>query len=828
MTINLRFFKNNGIIFLHETLFTKGFHEVFYMTDSKLTKNELKARLTDTLTRLYGVEPTTATADQLYRAFAIIIRDYLSEKNRRHIARSYGDGAKQIHYLSMEFLMGRSFKNSLCNLGIYEQARQVLEECNMPVERLFDLEPDAGLGNGGLGRLAACYLDALATLDYPAFGYSILYEYGIFRQKIVDGWQNEELDNWLPGGEVWLQERSDEAVEVRFGGEVDEYWDGSYHHINHRGYDSVLAVPYDLFVSGYDSQAVSRLRLWRSRAKGIDMESFNKGDYAKAMQGNNIAEIISKVLYPNDNHMEGKLLRLKQQYFFCSASINDIVQNHLAQYGTLENLPEKIAVHINDTHPTLAVPELIRVLLDECGYGWDKAVDIARHTFAFTNHTVMPEALETWEVNMFRSSLPRIYQIVAELDRRLRIELEQRYGGDWGKINYMAIIDGGMIRMANLDIYMSHTVNGVSELHSGILTAETFHDYYDFSPEKFTNVTNGIAYRRWLLQSNPGLTDLLGELIGDGFKHDASRLAELMKFENDDSVLSRIGEVKLGNKQRLARYAAEVENAVIDPNSLFDVQAKRVHEYKRQHLNALYIASRYLRIKNGLDDGIVPKTCFFGAKAAPGYYMAKQIIRLICGLGKILENDPAARERLRILYLEDYRVTVAEQLMPAAEISEQISLAGTEASGTSNMKFTLGGAITLGTYDGANIEIREAVGTDNFVLFGMDKEKVIRRREGYSPLAVIEADPELKATLEFLKNSGFSEVVDNLMSSDPYLVLADFASYRDAQQRIDALSQNSREWNRMSLCNIANCGRFSADRAVKEYADNIWNIKPVH
>ncbi|MEG1073950.1 MAG: glycogen/starch/alpha-glucan phosphorylase, partial [Ruthenibacterium sp.] len=644
----------------------------------------------------FAIDIASATDDQVYRALALMTRQILSEKRKRFMARTYGSNGKQVYYLCMEFLMGRSLKTNLFNLGMNQVAAEVLKGYDMKLDNIYEQEPDAGLGNGGLGRLAACYLDGMATDNIPGTGYSILYEYGIFKQKIVDGWQHERADNWLPGGGVWLKSHPDQAIEVKFDGDIVESWDGGYHHVLHENCTSVLAVPSDMYIAGYDSQGVSKLRLWQAKAPNFDMDSFNAGEYGNAMTKNGNAELISKVLYPNDNHIEGKILRLRQQYFLSAASIGDIIKNHLAQYGTLDNLPDKIAIHINDTHPTLAIPELIRILLDECGYSWGNALDIARRTFAYTNHTVMSEALEKWNMDLFKKTLPRIYQICNELNKQCRADLETKFPGDEGKIDYMAIFGGNEVRMANICCYVCHSINGVSKLHSEIIKESVFHDYFLATPEKFTNVTNGIAYRRWLLASNPALTALLSETIGDGFKKDAAKLKDFAKFADDKTVLQKLEEVKYNNKVIFADHLQKVTGQIIDPHSIFDVQVKRMHEYKRQHMNALNIAAQYLYIKNHPNAPFVPKTYIFGAKAAPGYYMAKQMIRLICKLGDLIDADPAVREKLRIVYLEDYCVTTSERLMPASEVSEQISLAGTEASGTGNMKFMLNGAITIG------------------------------------------------------------------------------------------------------------------------------------
>ena len=636
----------------------------------------------------------------------------------------------------------------------------------------------------------------------------------------------------MSGGGVWLKSHPDQAIEVKFDGDIVETWDGGYHHVSHENCTSVLAVPSDMYVAGYDSQGVSKLRLWQAKAPNFDMDSFNAGEYGNAMTKNGNAELISKVLYPNDNHVEGKILRLRQQYFLSAASIGDIIKNHLSQYGTLDNLPDKIAIHINDTHPTLAIPELMRILLDECGYAWGAALDIARRTFAYTNHTVMSEALEKWNMDLFKKTLPRIYQICNELNKQCRADLEVRFPGDEGKIDYMAIFGNNEVRMANICCYVCHSINGVSKLHSEIIKESVFNDYFLYSPKKFTNVTNGIAYRRWLLASNPALTNLLSETIGNGFKKDAAKLKDFAKFATDKTVLQKLEEVKFNNKVIFADHLQKVTGQIIDPHSIFDVQVKRMHEYKRQHMNALNIAAQYLYIKNNPNAPFVPKTYIFGAKAAPGYYMAKQMIRLICKLGELIDADPAVREKLRVVYLEDYCVTTSERLMPASEVSEQISLAGTEASGTGNMKFMLNGAITIGTLDGANVEIANAAGSENEIIFGMLTNQVNDLKAfGYHPSGFINTNEEADEVLNLLEKGwggeSYHEIVDNLRTADPYMVMADFADYRRAQGELSHLYAQREIWNRMSLMNIANSGIFSADRSVYEYARNIWHTKPI-
>ena len=798
----------------------------------KYTKREFEKLLKDKLMSECNVTIDAASADQIYRCLAMITRQIMSDRQKQYQSKVLGEGKKQVYYLCMEFLMGRSLRTSLFNLGLNEVAESVLADADVKIDTIYEQEPDAGLGNGGLGRLAACYLDGMATDGIPGTGYSILYEYGIFKQKIVDGWQQETADNWLPGGQVWIKSHPDQAQEIRFDGQAIETWEGGFHHVKYENYNSVIAVPNDMYVAGYGSNGVSKLRLWQAKAPSFDMSSFNAGNYNTAISQSASAELISKILYPNDNHTEGKILRLRQQYFFSAASIADILQNHLNQYGTLDNLSDKVAIQLNDTHPTVAIPEMMRILLDECSYEWDAAFDICRKVFAYTNHTVMSEALEKWNADIFRNTLPRIWQIVCEMDRRCRADLAKAFPGDQGKIDYMAIIGDNQVRTANICAYTCHAINGVSKLHSEIIKDSVFHDYFLYKPQAFKNVTNGIAYRRWLLCSNPGLTHLLEETIGDGFKTDASELKKLEKFVDDKTVQAAAAKVKRENKANFANYLQKATGQVIDPDSIFDCQVKRMHEYKRQHLNALNIAAEYLYLKNNPNAEFTPKTYIFGAKAAPGYYMAKQMIRMICKLGKLIDEDPAVRGKLRIVYLEDYCVSLSERLMPASEVSEQISLAGTEASGTGNMKFMLNGAITLGTLDGANVEIADAAGHENEIIFGMLTPEVnALKGMGYHPNAFINGDNTAMAVLDFLEKGwngeNFNEVTSNLRNSDPYMVMADFKDYRRAQHDLQELYRDKQKWNHMSLKNISNAGIFSADRSIMDYARDIWGATPV-
>ena len=797
--------------------------------ERKLTPAQIKSLLTTQLQSM-GFTPDTAPDDVYYKACASIVRRILKEKRRHFMADCKAKGRKQTYYLCMEFLLGRSLKNSIYNLNLSSEFSQALKEMGVKMENLFELEPDAGLGNGGLGRLAACFMDALATCGYPAMGYSILYEFGIFKQKIIDGWQTELPDEWLPGGEIWLERIPEHAVDVNFGGRVEEFWDYGYHHVLYKDYTTVKAVPYDIMISGYDGKGVSLLRVWSAQSSAIDMDAFNRGDYTKAFGQDSNAEAISKVLYPNDNHPAGKNLRLRQQYFLVAASISDIVRRHMELYGTLENFAEKNAIHINDTHPALAIPELMRILLDECGYPWDKAWTIVSNTFAYTNHTVMPEALETWNEDMFRTLLPRIYQIVVEINNRFCRQLTDQFHLDGYTVSRMAIVNGHSIRMANLSIVGSHSVNGVSTLHSNILKDSLFHDFYKIQPYKFHNVTNGIASRRWLYQSNPRLNNYIKELIGDGFMHDMTQLQKLMDYKDDKQVHEQLAKIKLANKQDFAAYIKEHTGQVIDPNSIFDVQVKRLHEYKRQHLNALHILALYNEIKHNPNHNIQPTTFIFGAKAAPGYYMAKQIIKFICSLGQMIENDPQARDILKIVYLEDYRVTLSELLMPASEVSEQISLAGTEASGTGNMKLMLNGAITLGTWDGANVEIGQAVGPDNIFVFGMRTEEVEQLKQtGYYPNELYLSNPVLKEAIDMIGSGiggdSFDQIANSLKNNDPYMVLRDFDSYDQQRKNLMRTYRTDPDrWQRMSLVNIAQSGYFCADRAIHEYARDIWHL----
>ena len=792
--------------------------------------------LSDACVSLFGCDIKEVTKQQMFKALCKVVKDLLVKKRKTFHDNYRANEDKQVYYMSMEFLVGTSLRNNLFNLGVEKEFEEAIKKYGFDINELYEMEPDAGLGNGGLGRLASCYLDSMTSLGLPSTGFSIRYEFGIFKQKIVDGWQMEFPDDWLELGDVWLNPREDESFEVKFGGDVSGWDDNGKYRVSHTNYSSVIAVPYDMYISGYDTNAVNKLVLWSAKsANRFDMAAFSRGDYAKALEENTMAEVISKVLYPADDHMAGKILRLKQQYLLVSASLQSIVHNHLKRYGSLDNLPDKVAIHINDTHPALCVPELMRILIDDNDYGWDEAWDIVCRTLSYTNHTVMSEALERWNENMFREQLPRVYQIVCEINRRLVDKLYSIYPGDIAKIEYMAPVAHGEIRMANLCLAACHKVNGVSKLHSDILKNGIFRDYYNLDNDKFTNVTNGIAYRRWLCQSNPELTAYLQELIGDGFKHDSTELEKLLKFKDDKAVLNRLMEIKRDNKVRLAKYISKANGINVNPDSMFDIQVKRLHEYNRQLLNVMHILYLYNKIKDNPDGDFVPRTFIFAAKASAGYVMAKQIIRLIVAVSDMINSDPQVRDKIKVVFIEDYKVSLAEIIIPAADISEQISIAGKEASGTGNMKLMINGAVTMGTLDGANVEIHEQVGDENMFIFGMHADEVEALwQKGYNPKDYLDGNPELKRVVDMLTSGElgvkFNDIVRSLLTNDfgvadAYMILADFADYVRAQEDAAKAYKSKEDFARMSLVNIAKAGIFSSDRAVREYADNIWNMK---
>ncbi len=798
---------------------------------------QVKEEIEGVLKRHFGCTAAEASREQIYKAAAITVRNILSDKRSVYKKKVNRAGAKRIYYMCMEFLLGRSLKTNLNNLGLAGAYEKALKQLGFKLDDLYECEPDAGLGNGGLGRLAACFMDSLSSLDYPATGFSLCYEYGLFKQMIVDGMQVELPDVWLPGGEVWLVPRTDRIYKVRFGGRVKENWKDGHCEILYEDAEEMEAVPYDMMISGADSEAVSQLRLWKARdIQNFNMGLFTQGQYTKALEESTNAEIISKVLYPTDYHSEGKLLRLSQQYFLVSASVQSIIRDHMAVYGTLENLPDKVAIHINDTHPALCIPELMRILVDEYFFSWDHAWDIVTRTVSYTNHTVMPEALETWNEDLFRLKLPRIYMIVKEINERFCREAWEAFPGNWGRISKMSVIGYGQVRMANLSVIGSHSINGVSKLHSTILKDSTFKDFYRMYPERFDNVTNGIAHRRWLCYSNPKLAKLIEDCIGDGYRHKPEELAQLAKFADDAAVLDRLRAIKHENKIAFSNLLYQKTGKKLDTHSVFDVQIKRLHEYKRQLLNALNIIGLYLDLKENPDLDIQPQTFIFGAKAAPGYDMAKRIIKLLCMISKDIEANPRIREKLSVVFLENYCVSLAEALIPSAEISEQISLAGKEASGTGCMKLMINGALTIGTLDGANVEMQAATGKENMFIFGLTAQEVEQLwLAGYRSANYYTANEKLARIVNFLSvgfaGESFADIAQYLLNghgvADPYMCLADFESYRTTHEAMIKAYADKEKWNRMSLYNIAAAGYFAADRSIEEYAQRIWNLKKI-
>ncbi|MCI8474715.1 MAG: glycogen/starch/alpha-glucan phosphorylase [Oscillospiraceae bacterium] len=804
----------------------------------KYTKKELMDLITGKLQRNFGRDVEDATSQQMFQACAMVLRDIISARQLETANKNQEAHARQVHYLSMEFLMGRSLRKNAYNLGLEKTLTEAVEALGFSAADLFEEEPDAGLGNGGLGRLAACYLDAATTLELPFTGYSICYELGIFKQKIIDGRQEELPDNWLDKGGSWLITHMDEAEEVRFGGTIKDVWypDGS-HGIEQKGYTSVLAVPRDMEIAGYGTKHANVLRLWEAHStEPVDLTFFNRGEYLKALEKKANAEIISKQLYPADNHREGKSLRLKQQYFLSSATIQSVCHKHKAEYGTLRNFHEKHVFQINDTHPTLIIPELMRILLDQEGYSWDDAWFIVSRSVCYTNHTVLAEALERWPQDLVEELLPRVWQIILEISGRYQDQLVAFFHGDMSKVERMAILWGGQVRMANLCVCACSAVNGVSALHSDILKADVFHDAYQMFPKKFQNVTNGVDHRRWLSEVNPQLDGLIRECCGgDKYLLQPQSLSCLEKFAGDTSVLARLGAIKHENKLRFAAWAQRESGFKLNTDAMFDVQVKRLHEYKRQLLNVLHIIYLWQRLREDPHFDMTPRTYLFGAKAAPSYTVAKDIIHLINSLSYTINNDPVCKDRLQVFFLENYRVSMAETLMPASELSEQISTAGKEASGTGNMKFMMNGAVTIGTLDGANVEMHQVLGDDNIFLFGLKADEVQEMlRRGYNPHEYYIQNPILKAVIDQLSagfddHVSYSELAKGLLfgaggPADQYLLLADFESYRAAQETAGRVYQDPTAWNRMSLYNIARSGIFAADRSVAEYADNIWKV----
>lgn len=792
---------------------------------------EVSANIASKLSRYFGTNPEEATKEQMYKAAALTVRDILAQKRQDFRNKVNEVGAKRVYYMCMEFLVGRSLKNNLCNLSLVDSYSEALGEMGWTLDQLYNCEPDAGLGNGGLGRLAACFMDSLSSLDYPASGFSICYEYGLFKQKIIDGLQVELPDNWLPGGDVWLVPRKDRTFRVRFGGKIREQWQNNRLEIVYDNCEEIEAVPYDMMMSGADSEAVSRLRLWKAKdISEFNMSLFSQGEYSRALESSVNAEIICKVLYPSDNHYEGKLLRLTQQYFMVSASCQNIIRDHIAVYGDIRTLPDKVAIHINDTHPALCVPELMRILMDEYCLGWDEAWDMVTRTVSYTNHTVLPEALETWNEDLFKIRLPRIYMIVKEINERFCHEVWEKYPGNWNRISEMSPLANGVVRMANLAIIGSNHVNGVSRIHSEILKDMTFKNFYRMYPERFDNVTNGVAHRRWLCYSNTGLTELITDCIGDGFKKEPEQLKGLRSFADDKAVLKQLETIKRANKENFAKLVLDRTGIALNCDSVFDVQIKRLHEYKRQLLNAMNIVGLYLDLKDNPNADIRPQTFIFGAKAAPGYRMAKEIIKLIWCLGEEINKDKRISEKLRVLFMEDYNVTMAETLVPAAEISEQISLAGKEASGTGCMKLMLNGALTVGTADGANIEMMEECGEENMFMFGLSAPEAENMWSmGYHSADFYNRNERLQRIVNSFSagfnGQSFSHISEYLLVSDPFMCMADFDSYNSVHEEIMRVYEDREKWNKMSLMNIAGAGKFAADRSIKEYADRIWHLK---
>ena len=798
-------------------------------------KETLKEAIVQKLRLNYGCTEQQATDGEMMKACAMVLRDIMAEHGVQTREETAHEEKRKVHYLSLEFLMGRSLMKNAFNLALLEPLTAAIGELGFKAADIFDMEPDAGLGNGGLGRLAACYLDSMTTLEIPAAGYSICYELGIFKQKIVEGQQVELPDDWMQLGDAWLLPKLQEAEEVHFGGTVRTRWDNGHLMVVHEDYTRVLAVPCDMEIAGYDTDHVNTLRLWQARSpKPIDMKLFSQGQYLHAAEERAMADAISQVLYPEDNHYEGKSLRLKQQYFFVSATIQSIVRKHIQQYGTVKNFHEKNVIQINDTHPTLVIPELMRILVDDAGMDWDEAWHIVTHCVAYTNHTVMAEALEVWPQQLFETLLPRVWQILQEIARRWQQQVEDFYH-DPAKTAKLAIIWDGGVRMANLCIAGSMAVNGVSALHSEILRKDLFKDACQMMPDKFKNVTNGIDHRRWVSQINPGLDSLIRDLTGgDGYLTHPMELKKLEQYVGDTSVLARLDDIKKANKQAFADFAKKQQGVVLNTDAIFDVQVKRLHEYKRQLLNVLQIIYLYQRLQDDPDLSIPPQTFLFGAKAAPGYAVAKRIIHLINSLADQVNSDPLCRDRLQVVFLENYRVSLAEMLMPASEVSQQISTAGKEASGTGNMKFMINGALTVGTLDGANVEMHELLGDENMFLFGLKADEVEHLRHTYDPQLLYQRDPVLRRAVDTLK-TGFRDGVtyediwqrlltDTDGPADQYMILADFAAYCDAESRMRHTYEDRNRWNAMSLTNIARSGVFAADRAIAQYADTIWHV----
>ncbi len=818
-------------------------------TTKKLTPNQelLKSEIIGKINRHFGKILEEATPHMVYAACALTVRDRIMEKWAVSHKEVKEEGSKKLYYLSFEFLMGRLLCTNILNLMQTDDYKAVLEDLGYSLQEVAELENDAGLGNGGLGRLAACFIDSLTTLDLPAYGCTLRYEYGLFRQKIVDGYQTELPDSWLEYGNAWEVARPEEAVKVTFGGEVHTNWENGAMKISYSNERSVMAVPYDVPLCGYDSKVVNKLRLWSAKSStDFDMRAFNQGDYIRATEEKELAEVISKVLYPEDNHTEGKELRMKQQYFLVSATLQWILKEFEMRNGDDWGLlPEKIVIHINDTHPTMAIPEMMRLLMDEKGLGWDEAWDIVTHVFAYTNHTVMSEALEKWPQDMFRRILPRIYMILEEMNRRLMERLEAFYPGDSAKHRYMAILADGQVSMANTCLASCFAVNGVSKLHTDILKNDIFRDYYLMDKKRFHAITNGITFRRWIANCNPELTKLIDETIGDGWLKESEKLSKLAEYAEDPVFQKKFDAIKKANKKMVADYILEHNGIKVDPDSIFDIQCKRLHEYKRQMMNVLHIIAEYNRILNDkvYAESYYPKTYIFGAKAAPGYKRAKLIIKLINSVGDMINNDARINDKIKVVFIENYGVSIAEKLVTAADVSEQISTAGKEASGTGNMKFMLNGAVTIGTMDGANVEMYEQVGDDNIYIFGLRSDEVAARAHmpgGDEVKKIYATNATLRHALEQLIDGSivpentnlFMDLYNTLLFGDygypdTYMVLRDFEDYMKTQEQISKDYQDRKTWIAKQIMNTAMSGYFSSDRTIREYNDLIWHLTPI-
>ncbi|MBQ1598828.1 MAG: glycogen/starch/alpha-glucan phosphorylase [Lachnospiraceae bacterium] len=808
----------------------------------KLTKDEIKSEIQSNVKRLYRKEFDEATEQEIFQAVSLVVKDGIIDNWLATQNAMEEQDPKTVYYMSMEFLMGRALGNNLLNLCVYDNFKAALEELGLDISAIEDQEPDPALGNGGLGRLAACFLDSLSTLGYAAYGCGIRYRYGMFRQKIREGYQKEVPDNWLENGYPFELKRSEYTYEVKFGGyvrsEVDQTGKTRFIQEN---YNSVLAIPYDMPIVGYNNGVVNSLMIWDAQPKKVfSLDSFDKGDYTKAVEDENLARNLVEVLYPNDNHISGKELRLKQQYFFVSASLQRAIQRYKKNHDDIHKLPEKVVFQMNDTHPTLTVAELMRLLLDEEGLGWDEAWEITTHACAYTNHTIMAEALEKWPIEIFSRLLPRIYSIVEEVNRRFCLEIQTKFPGDNAKVARMAIIYDGQVKMAHLAIAAGYSVNGVARLHTEILKHESLKDFYDLYPQKFNNKTNGITQRRFLLHGDPLLADWITDKIGDGWITDLSQMKKLAVFAEDEKAQQEFRSIKRKNKIRLAKYIKEHNGIEVDPNSIFDVQVKRLHEYKRQLLNILHVMYEYDRIKEHPELEVVPKTYIFGAKAAAGYRIAKLTIKLINNVANVINNDPSIEGKLKVVFIEDYKVSNAEMIFAAADVSEQISTASKEASGTGNMKFMLNGAVTIGTMDGANVEMVEEMGEENAFIFGMSAQEVIEHenKRDYDPMQIFNSDQGVRKVLMQLVNGFYSpddpemfrDIYNSLLNTqctqfaDTYFNLKDFRSYADTQDRISETYKDEEKWAKMALLNIASVGKFSSDRTIQEYVDDIWHL----